>query len=398
MNMDRDPPIYISLTGTDSHQIKIPAGQGSFSIGRTGMDKKKFDVLVDENTLIDWDAFNAFYTPHGQQNADLHPYGDWPRFFYYWGNDIGFVEWSKKRVIENFFWQPSRPMCLDLSDAQIRNLAIKSNNDLIKLTLEKSNNISLYSLHLSGNIELFEIKATQEIDHIRIEPNTEKDQSVSAYHLPIISDLAKVSSLDVIVKPIGQAFDCESLLQFPNLKNLNLTGNITNTASLKQLHQLERIGIRYAVNLDSFPALNTWENLSSFIAWNIDEKIGKRLNTELKHLAQEKQLDYSSVSKLRSPIWFSTEYGIPFESWENKNAKIAIKAFKSALKKISKAQNEQDVKESIIELIEVINRLPNIETVEREDTGVAVQQLVEASKFDIDQEIVNVWFDKVRDF
>ncbi|WP_151780383.1 hypothetical protein [Acinetobacter bereziniae] len=396
--MDRDTPIYISLTGTDSHQIKIPAGQGSFSIGRIGMDKKKFDVLVGENAVIDCDVFNTFYTPHGQQNAHLHPYGDWPRFFYYWGNDIGFVEWSKKRVIENFFWQPSRSLCLDLSDAQIRNLAIKSNDDLIKLTLDQSNNIGLYSLHLSGKIELFEIKATQKIDHIRIEPNTEKDQSVSAYHLPIITDLAKISSLDVIVKPIGQALDCESLLQFPNLKNLNLTGNITNTACLKQLHQLERIGIRYAVNLEGFPALNTWENLSSFIAWNIDEKTGKTLNTQLKHLAQEKQLDYSSVSKLRSPIWFSTEYGIPFENWENKNAKIAIKAYKSALKKISKAQNEQDVKESIIELIEMINTLPNIETVEREDTGVAVQQLVEASKFDIDQEIVNAWFDEFRDF
>lgn len=396
--MDRDTPIYISLTGMDSHQIKIPAGQGSFSIGRIGMDKKKFDVLVGENAVIDWDVFNTFYTPHGQQNAHLHPYGDWPRFFYYWGNDTSFVEWSKKRVIENFFWQPSRSLCLDLSDAQIRNLAIKSNDDLIKLTLDQSNNIGLYSLHLSGNIELFEIKVTQEIDHIRIEPNTEKDQSVSAYHLPIIPDLAKISSLDVIVKPIGQAFDCESLLQFPNLKNLNLTGNITNTACLKQLHQLERIGIRYAVNLEGFPALNTWENLSSFIAWNIDEKTGKTLNTQLKHLAQEKQLDYSSVSKLRSPIWFSTEYGIPFENWENKNAKIAIKAYKSALKKISKAQNEQDVKESIIELIEMINTLPNIETVEREDTGVAVQQLVEASKFDIDQEIVNAWFDEFRDF
>ncbi|WP_151807465.1 hypothetical protein [Acinetobacter bereziniae] len=396
--MDRDTPIYISLTGTDSHQIKIPAGQGSFSIGRIGMDKKKFDVLVGENAVIDWDVFNTFYTPHGQQNAHLHPYGDWPRFFYYWGNDTSFVEWSKKRVIENFFWQPSRSLCLDLSDAQIRNLAIKSNDDLIKLTLDQSNNISLYSLHLSGKIELFEIKAKQEIHHIRIEPNTEKDQSVFAYHLPIIPDLAKISSLDVIVKPIGQAFDCESLLQFPNLKNLNLTGNITNTACLKQLHQLERIGIRYAVNLEGFPALNTWENLSSFIAWNIDEKTGKTLNTQLKHLAKEKQLDYSSVSKLRSPIWFSTEYGIPFESWQSKNAKIAIKAYKSALKKISKAQNEQDVKESIIELIEMINTLPNIETVEREDTGVAVQQLVESSKFDIDQKIVNAWFDEFRDF
>lgn len=56
------------------------------------------------------------------------------------------------------------------------------------------------------------------------------------------------------------------------------------------------------------------------------------------------------------------------------------------------------MKQSIIELIEMINTLPNIETVEREDTGVAVQQLVESSKFDIDQKIVNAWFDEFRDF
>ena len=396
--MDRDTPIYISLTGTNSHQIKIPAGQGSFSIGQIGMNKKKFDVLVDENAVIDWDVFNTFYTPHGQQNAHLHPYGDWPRFFYYWGNDIGFVEWAKKRAIENFFWQPSRPLYLDLSDAQIRNLAVKSTNNPIKLTLDQYNNIGLYSLHLSGNIELFEVAAKQEIPLIRIEPNTEKDQSLSAYQLPIIPDLAKVSSLDVIVKPIGQAFDCESLLQFSHLKSLNLTGNITNIVCLKQLKQLERIGIRYAINLEGFPSLNTWDNLISFIGWNIDEKTGKRLNAELKQLAKEKQLDYSSVSKLRSPVWFTTEYGIPFENWESKNAKIATKAYKAVLKDIVKAKTEQEVKLSIEQFIALINTLPNIETSEREDTGIAIQQLVEASTLEIDQVKANTWFDEIRDF
>ncbi|KAF1025580.1 MAG: hypothetical protein GAK29_01819 [Acinetobacter bereziniae] len=396
--MDRDTPIYISLTGTNSHQIKIPAGQGSFSIGRIGMDKKKFDALVDENAVIDWDVFNTFYTPHGQQNAHLHPYGDWPRFFYYWGNDIGFVEWAKKRAIENFFWQPSRPLCLDLSDAQIRNLAVKSIDNPIKLTLDQYNNIGLYSLHLSGNIELFEVAAQQEIPYIRIEPNTEKDQSLSAYQLPIIPDLAKVSSLDVIVKPIGQAFDCESLLQFSHLKSLNLTGNITNIVCLKQLKQLERIGIRYAINLEGFPSLNTWDNLISFIGWNIDEKTGKRLNAELKQLAKEKQLDYSSVSKLRSPVWFTTEYGIPFENWESKNAKIATKAYKAVLKDIVKAKTEQEVKLSIEQFIALINTLPNIETSEREDTGIAIHQLVEASTLEIDQDKAITWFDEMRDF
>ena len=233
---------------------------------------------------------------------------------------------------------------------------------------------------------------------MRIEPMTSKDPMVTAYHLPVMKNLTAITSLDLTVKPLGQAFDCESLLQFPNLKNLNLTGNITNSASLKQLQQLERIGIRYAVNLEGFPTLNTWENLRSFIGWNIDEKTGKRLNAELKHLAKEKQLDYSSVSKLRSSIWFTTEYGIPFENWESNNAKIAIKAYKSALKEISKAKTKQDVKGAIIGLVEIINTLPNIETTEREDTGLAVLQLVEASTFDIDQETVNIWFDEIRDF
>lgn len=399
--MDRNTPIYVSLIGTNSNQIKIPAGQGSLSIGRIGMDKKKVDVLVDENAVINWDAFNIFYTPHGQQNPHLYPYGNWPRFFYYWGNDQGFIEWSKKRVIEDFSWRPTQAICLDLSHAQIHNFSIKADEHPIILDLshpDDENKKALYSLHLAGHIEHFEIITTAPYPHIRIEPTTNQDPMISAYHLPVMKNLAAITSLDLTVKPLGQAFDCGSLLQFPNLKNLNLTGNITNTTSLKQLHRLERIGIRYAVNLEGFPALNTWENLTSFIGWNIDEKIGKRLNAELKHLAKEKQLDYSSVSKLRSSIWFTNEYGIPFENWESCNAKIAIKAYKFALKEISKAKTKQDVEEVIIELVAMVNTLPNIETVEREDIGLAIQQLVEASTLDIDQETVNTWFDEIRDF
>lgn len=104
------------------------------------------------------------------------------------------------------------------------------------------------------------------------------------------------------------------------------------------------------------------------------------------------------MSKLRSSIWFTTEYEIPFENWESTNAKIAIKAYKSALKEISAAKTRQDVKRVIIELVEMTNALPNIETVEREDTGLAVQQLVEASTLDIDQETVDNLLDEIRDF
>ena len=73
--MDRDKPIKISLTSTNSHTVKIPAGQGSFSIGIVGMDKKKFDVLVEENLPINWNVFNDFYTPHGKQNVICPRFG-----------------------------------------------------------------------------------------------------------------------------------------------------------------------------------------------------------------------------------------------------------------------------------------------------------------------------------
>lgn len=390
--MDREKPINISLTSTNSHIFKIPPGQGSFSIGFVGMDKKKFDVLVEKDLSINWNAFDEFTTPAG---------GHWPRFFYYWGNDVGFTEWSKKRAIEDFSMHPNKPILVDLTNSQIRNFSIEATEYPIKLVLDNQiidNPFGLKSLNLSGNIENFKIISTHSNPYIRIVPKTKKDQSEIPYKLPTLKSLETITSLDITVEPLGQPFDCESLLQFPNLKILNLTGNITNTNCLSEFLNLEHLGIRYAPNLENFPSLNSWENLKSFIGWNIDEITGKRLNTELKQLAKAKELDYSSVSKLRSSIWFTTEYGIPFTNWETKNAKIATKAYKSILKEISKAQTEKEVKTSIIKLVEIINKLPNIETVEREDTGTAIIQLIEASKLEISHETANNWFDEIRDF
>ena len=57
-----------------------------------------------------------------------------------------------------------------------------------------------------------------------------------------------------------------------------------------------------------------------------------------------------------------------------------------------------DVYKRQVKLVEIINKLPNIETVEREDTGIAVIQLVETSKLEISHETANNWFDEIRDF
>lgn len=383
--MDGNQPVTISLTGPNSHTVKIPPGQGSFSIGINEMLKKDFDVIVDNSLPVNWTAFDEFKTPAGSP---------WPRFIYYWGDDTGFIEWSKKRAIEDFFWRPNKSVSIDLNNAQISRLSIQSNEN--RITLALGNKIGW--LNLLGNLENFDLTQVPIMPNLNLCPNTAKANSATSYRLPQFKTLKEITSLDVKVEPLGQAFDCESLLQFPGLLHLNLTGNITNVHCLAKLENLESIGIRYAPALEGFPSLNTFKKLKSFIGWNIEENAGKRLNTELKNLSKERELDHSSVSKLRSPIWFTTEYGIPFSNWDEKNAKVATKAYKTALKEILKSKAEDGVKEAVARFIEVINKLPNIETTEREDAAIAVEQLVAASTVKIPREKANKWFDENRDF
>ena len=48
---------YISLTGENSHEVDIPAGQGSFSIALKGYGDA--DAYVDADTPIAWSAFDG---------------------------------------------------------------------------------------------------------------------------------------------------------------------------------------------------------------------------------------------------------------------------------------------------------------------------------------------------
>ena len=48
--------------------------------------------------------------------------------------------------------------------------------------------------------------------------------------------------------------------------------------------------------------------------------------------------------------------------------------------------------------MDVINKLPNIETPEREDAYVAVRQIVDNARLEIPQSKTQEWFDAVRDF
>lgn len=392
MNTNREL-YYISLTGEKSHKVSIPIGQGSFSIGTKGISRGKYDVWIEKDSVINWDAFNEFYTGFGQNKRELFPYGDWPRFFYYSGNDQGFIEWSIKREIEEFHWFPNKDMIVDLTKANIKKLSVHAENN----TLQISTGEKLRTLTLSGCLEHIDLIECAAIPNLSFYPDCTKTKKPT-YQLPKYKALKKAVSININLSPLGTAFDCTSLLQFPNLINLNLQGNMTNLDTLTAFEQLERLSLRFVPSLENIPKLISFKHLKSFIGYNIEESSGKALRTELNKLLKEKEMDYSSVTKLRKKIWFHTEYGIPFSGWEDQNAKIATKAYKNCLKEVKKSKTEKELQEAIITFLKIINQLEGIETSEREDVGTAIGHFIDSSSFEIPQEKWQIWFDEVRDF
>ncbi len=217
--------------------------------------------------------------------------------------------------------------------------------------------------------------------------------------LPVFPVLAQASALCIYNSPEKAAFDCKSLLQFENLKSLSLYGNLTNLDALAELRQLESIALRYVPDLERMPNLHSWEHLTYFLGYNIEETAGRTLRAELRQMKKERQMEeYSGVSKLRRKIWFETEYGIPFSEWEEKLAKKAARAYKSCFNQIRKAQTEEVVHQAVTEFIEKINRLDGIETTEREDVYTAILQFAQGVDLDISAQKWEEWFDEVREF
>ena len=391
--MGRDKPTHISLTGEKSHKLSVLAGQGSFSIGTTGLSEGKYNVWVDDGKPINWSAFNGLYTGHGRANAEEYPYGDWPRWFYYSGSDKGFIEWSNKRRIEHFNWLTYEDASIDLTKANIYGFSLHVNKGQVEISVGSKTK----ELSLSGNIEDINIIKCDTFPYLRFTPRGRLDEA-GAYQLPLYKLLEKAPIVDINVPPVGHPFDCKSLLQFANLKSLSLYGNLTNMGALAELKHLESIALRYVPDLTNMPGLPAWASLKSFIGWNIEETAGKVLKKELSALAKTKTLEHSSISQLRKKIWFTTEYGIPFSAWESKREKAATKAYKTCLKEIKKAKTENEVRKAIIDFVGVINSLPDIETSEREDAGMAVLQLIESSSLEIPEATGIKWFDEVREF
>lgn len=384
----QDTPFPLSLTGPDSHVLEIEAGQGSFAMGPKGMrGVRKLDAVVDPDAAIDWSAFDALTVPAG------YP---WPRFFYYQGRDTGFAAWSRRRPIEDFNWRPVGSAMLDLAGARIGTLEISLGDADLKLSLDGRPEVG--TLGIDGDPDRLKVTgAGQEVPDLLF--RLARRGSAKTLALPPQGGLAKARSVTVDVDPMGPAFDCASLLQFERLESLSLSGALANLERLSGLTRLQTLSIRFCPVLTGLPALAEFPNLTGFIAANIDKASGPALKRQVDALAASGRLtEYANVTALRDAAWFATEYGAPFAWWPEKTGKKASKAYKTAATAVGKARSAAEVRAAIEAFVAAINGLPNIETGEREDVGVAVERLAGLSSGMVPPDQAQAWLDATRDF
>lgn len=273
-----DIEFFLSLTNENSHDIKIMAGQGSFSIGTIGISKGDYDAWVDVNDKINWHAFDKL---------NFSKVYKWPRFIEYSGSDTGFVEWSYNREIEKFYWTPQSDIELDITKANINYFYLDNNDFEVELSLG-----NLYQLTLLGKLNKIKIKIKDCLSVFYLTVDLAKTEiEDECYRLPIYKKLKDITSINIFNKPLNKPFDCKSLLQFSNLKKVSLVGNVINLNSLKYLTEIEFLGLWDVPDLEGIPDLKNWENLYDVIGSNIEKRGGQILRRQLKELKKEKEMD-----------------------------------------------------------------------------------------------------------
>jgi hypothetical protein len=383
--------VIVSLTGPASHTLVRESGVGSVTIGPVERDGRRPDLVVGVDDTIDWSVFDPFTVPAG------YP---WPRWFSYHGNDTGFLEWATTREIEAFDWRPAAALTVDGSRARISRLRLRLDSEPLEIVLPHSRD-PYGDLDVTGDPGLLrpELAAGSDCPDLTFYPDTRPVRDADPLPLPPFPTLAAARAVTVTVEPLRQAFDCASLLQFPDLRRVGLDGRLTNLDSLARLRALTSLRLRYCPDLAGLPDLETWPNLTHVFASNVEQAAGKRLRTEIRRLAKAgRTWEHTSVSQLRGSDWFRTEYGLPFSAWSTKAARAAVKAYRSAEADIAMATAPSEVEAAVRGFVRAINALPDIETTEREEAGEAVARLASATPLGRMTEQAQTWFDNERDF
>lgn len=385
-----DGRFRLGLTGPASHVLVREAGRGNLIIGPAGM-RRKADLHVAPDDAIHWPAFAPFATPAGSP---------WPRHIDYHGNDSGFAGWSAQRAIEQFTWAPvfadTRRLDARMAKIQTLHIGLEAVTGRLEITLPEETRLGL-----SGDLTRIGVAGALP-GLLSLHPALGRRPGQAPYVLPDLGMLQGVSALALYGQPLAQAISLQGIERFPALEHLSLWGAFTDWQALARLPGLKSLEIRYSPDLDGLPPLDTWPLLERFIGFNVDEAAGKRLKTQLK--AREKArpwADYTSVSKLRAPQWWQSEYGRPFAGWSARAAKSANLAYDAALAALSDAVDVQAVQAAIAAFAAHFNSMKGIETSEREDIGEAVWQFSQHARLaalGVSEDQAQAWFDAVRDY
>jgi hypothetical protein len=390
-SVKEDGRYSIDLIGPRSHTLVRRPGVGSLSIGPSRLGKKA-ELHVEQGARIDWTVFDAFATPAGSP---------WPRFLYYAGSDEGFFDWAQKRPIEEMTWVPilSADKAVDASPSILHSLHIELEQSEGRLSLKLPKNP--FRLNVSG--DLSRLLATGDMPFsLTLAPQTGRRRNDPPFMLPDLGELHQVESLTLQSTPLGQPISLECLDRFPNLNSLSLWGNFCDMHLLARHAGLTNLELRFMPDLEDLPSLDTWPLLDRFIAYNVEETAGKRLKQQLKKRANTRPwTGYTSISKLRKPEWWTTEYGRPFSSWPKRLAKLANEAYDDAKAALAQARSFAEAEAAITAFTVRFNTLKGIETTEREDLGEAVWQLSQSDHQigqPLTEEMAQRWFDAARDY
>lgn len=380
----------LDLTGPGSHVLVREPGRGNVIIGPGGMDQKA-DLRVASDDAIHWPAFDRFATPAGSP---------WPRHIDYQGNDSGFLGWSERRIIEQFTWAPAfaDTRRIDARAARIQTLRVRLDAAAGHLDI-----VLPGGMHLGLLGDLSRIAVTgMAPEMLSLHPKLGRRAGQAPYVLPDLGMLRTVTRLALYGEPMAQPMSLQGIERFSALEHLSLWGGFADWDALARLPCLKSLEIRFAPDLAGLPPLDSWPLLERFIGFNVDDGAGKRLKAQLK--AREKVrpwADHTSVTKLRQPEWWQSEYGRPFSGWSGRMAKSANAAYDAARDALQSARDVGAVQAAIQAFTGHFNGVKGIETAEREDIGEAVwqfSQLARVIDLGVTEDLAQRWFDAVRDY
>lgn len=386
-----DGRFTIDLTGPRSHTLVRQLGVGSLSIGPAELGKKA-DLHVPADASINWHVFDNFATPSGSP---------WPRFLYYKGRDARFFAWAQQRPIERMGWAPviSADTEVDARQSIISQLQINLEASSAQLSMQLP--IADFSLAISGDPARFTATGNMPA-RLTLSPRTGRRSSDPPYRMPDLRQWKQVTHLTLSNEPMGQPISLACLNDFPNLASLSLWGNFSELEQLAGHVQLTNLELRFMPDLAGLPGLDTWPLLDRFIAYNVEENVGKRLRQQMRARAKKRPWsEHASVSQLRKPEWWAAEYGRPFASWPKRLAKQANEAYNAAQTALAEARTLAEAEAAITAFTVCFNGVKGIETSEREDLGEAVWQLSQSApliSYPIPDELAQGWYDAARNY